>query len=838
MAVTPDRYSRLIVDSTEELLVRPSFDLTRGANAISAVNTLTLESIGVSYAPGNAWILDFPHKVGDTALTSIEDIAQAVSNLELATGWQIENTYRKPSDLVGVNTSGFRDTALPVIRRTVDVSSSDWNQELDASAASLEKPDLISPIHPILRVAAGNTTYTPNKPFIFTYSNPASNVPADVITRFYFGGDTITIPSRKAGKFCLECLQDNQANLYELSNTGWVFRKKFEWNALKLDQNDNSLRFTTIRIIPYANDTLAFYFNSVSFLSTLDTGSPSKIRANAKQAFYRHSTATGFQKLAWMTGPGTVEIDAASHIKTGIGLYSLGPPVDGLLVDTSFWIPYPMPIGTPLAVVTNTFLPKNTKVVPHLYDATTGDILTESGGLFYTINGSQLYRAVFEFKSDEPVEDGDPPRSQTPVLYGYNVSISAAGGTRAGTNIAIAPNSYRVTGPDIEPSMENASIDVQDPKGLLGILRTRGRVKAELRIYNGAGTHLTTAFDGEIDDVNATWMWHGSEYPGINWWHYDLNMKGMWERISRVINLDLVFFDEDPTAPIDPFTGKRLPWKITDIVAYLLQKCGFYANRRIIPDDSVRLFPSGENNFDTDLVLQPTIKPAEMCVRLLRDYLHAYLIWDPNALSTGAWRVLYQPRPGGSSLVEFVIGHIPGNRLAMRTARGATQVEITDGTYRLNPIPPEGNYVLVYGVGALLPEADEVTLTAAYLYNPVSFDFVGATSNPSHPDYLGHFTPIVVVDSTLRSREACAFLARRIYDVACHAQYIIKFNAPAVLITPAMSGDPNQTRDRYLRIGDKVLLNGTQMFVRSVSLETEETDAMQMADYELQTYTV
>jgi hypothetical protein len=220
-----------------------------------------------------------------------------------------------------------------------------------------------------------------------------------------------------------------------------------------------------------------------------------------------------------------------------------------------------------------------------------------------------------------------------------------------------------------------------------------------------------------------------------------------------------------------------------------------------VPDWPWRLWGTGAHS-DEDYTLQPTQSYAEFITKLVREYLGAILLWDPNAGVNGMWRLKANPAPPyGSPIAAFTTTPPSGKLPHYEGSYAAATTFIEKGTFRSFVRPPECNYVLVVGAGGSTAPGQ----INAYMYNPVSVDLFGATANPAHPDYInGSLVPVVHVDPSLTTREACAIICRRLYDRLAHAETWAQWRSPLLLITEP--GDAYQTRVRPVRIGDVVTL--------------------------------
>jgi hypothetical protein len=128
------------------------------------------------------------------------------------------------------------------------------------------------------------------------------------------------------------------------------------------------------------------------------------------------------------------------------------------------------------------------------------------------------------------------------------------------------------------------------------------------------------------------------------------------------------------------------------------------------------------------------------------------------------------------------------------------------------------------------------------LYNLKSYNFWGLPSSSefypdgSHPDFIGRPVPIRVYDYKAGSFDAALWIARRIFDAACHAKQTLEFEAPLIFVTD--ESDAEQTRPRMLRFYDSVQAwsedaNGYLRYLVVRCDPSYRKDGVQMARYQL-----
>lgn len=828
--VTPNRHSRLLLDTPVPALDRPSWSVRRYAAQMHRARTEAATTARVSLQPGDAWTLAPVNGNSSGFLTSewSEDVVPD-SDVELGANWSSIDSYVSPASLTGMGAGvNLIGSGSPVFTKRVPAGG-DWNSSLLADVAALPQPTLASAVVPMDRVLVGKVTYPANCGWLLKFTLAETGNLPDTLATFYFGGNNVTKPAnRTGGQFCLTLLGSGAAELREYNGSEWLTRHTFPW---RLQAAGGNVSHHFIVIWPYSRDTIAFRlvdmdaylggaggFTVGSLIASL-VGHLAGNRLRDASFYRNRASLTGYAGVSAITGPGTIRLDVRRDLRAFFQVTRLRPPTNGTLTDLPFRIPFPVPAGTGLAVTARTFRPTDTNVTVQLYDAENDTALVNTGNnTFNSLAGVQAYYARFTLTADDD-------REQTPVLYAYEVDVAGSTQDRAPTS-SYGGNirSVSVTGADLTPEQDTASVVIEDPTNALTVLRTRGRIPASIGVYADNGSLTSILFQGEVARATALKRGiTGNVYPSANWRQYDISLVGVWARLAEFLNLDLQYFHEDPNAPVQP-DGSATPYKITDIIRILLNKAGFPNNTLDIPDLNIRLWPTDQAS-SGDLILQPTVSVAEMVVRLAQDYLGMVLLWDPNAGTRGMWRLLYQPVAPYNVLGAFLGKPAVSGRLAVHPNSYATgYAPVIGESYRSFIRAPEANFVMVVGLEPIIPSQLQATM-----YNPLSFDFTGATADASSPDYLGRFVPVIHVDPLLTTPEAAAWVCRRIYDRVAHAEKWVEWHAPLMLVTDGT--DAYQARPRPLRVYDIVTVYGETVLVRSVNADYT-SDGVQVANYE------
>jgi hypothetical protein len=323
---------------------------------------------------------------------------------------------------------------------------------------------------------------------------------------------------------------------------------------------------------------------------------------------------------------------------------------------------------------------------------------------------------------------------------------------------------------------------------------------------------------------------------------FDLQANGKWQRLKEMNFTTVRQMWIDTTDPANP-----VPYKVTDMVKFLLSHCGFDSTMYDIPDNPIRISGQGGDPFFTHA---PNANLLDSIQELLMNYLGWFLVWDRNIGTSGMWRALPPATAPYTNVACFTL-HGPsqtdGTRrvthnvksypLANTLADGFTYtatapvIPINHGTIKDQVIPPEGNFLYVSSAHTGEDPDGENDHYTAIKFNPDSFDFDPRypSANTSSPDYLGRLVPIYYFIPSLAAfgeanpGELIHLIAQRIKDVALHATFRRDFEVPIVPI----KNDYDATKYRNLRYYDPVVVDGVQYIVRNVNPRYER-DGVQM----------
>lgn len=530
--------------------------------------------------------------------------------------------------------------------------------------------------------------------------------------------------------------------------------------------------------------------------------------------------------------------DIRRDLRIKLQISKLGFATSGTLID----IPELLPIqtaGGPINVGLNATIPTATTLTTTLKDALTL-------APFNPVTDTQPY-VTFNFTSDG---------SNTPILWGYAmVREPITQNISPGQFTGGVLTSFSSTGAEGDPSHESAQLAISDIKNELSKLRNRGQstVKVEVTETPSGGSPRTTvlirgsAYRPHSKRMGKTGRHDGggglgpaTVYPDPAFCDYTVPVLGMWarlyERVQEPTTLTKYALDNLPppfghNVPFGfPFTA--VPWKVTDAIRDLLYTCGFPASQVNIINLNDRLW-TGHTSQVAEYEINPTTNLAEVIVRMCRNYLGAYLYYDPNAGTIGQWRILRPPRPVAgvyTPIWNFTtvppagkVPHLP------QSYPSSTSFAVEGERY---VVPPDYNIVRVMTPWGNSKDHTRIENT---MYNPKSFNVPGFTNvlDTNDPDYFGRPRPLLHIDPTLASSDAqetqraVDWTCRRLFDFLCHAQTIQPFTAPL----PIFADPDNAGKWRMPRFQDPVTFNGATYILRSVNMAWRD-DKQQMAEYE------
>lgn len=857
-AATPNRSTQLVIDPPDTVSLRPPWDFKRLAAKAGrySVPDLGGTSENMVLVAANAWMLQPLLLENASILRQLFSSNPVYLNeVEVAANISVINAWTTPTNLPGVTAAAnITGTGDPRFIKRVPADGT-FDASLAADVAAFPMVDYGQQDIPMSRVLVSYNTYHSDCGWRISFSGPEGLSGVDNILTFYFGGpaDTSDPTNHTGGQYGVTFRGNGIALLWELDQGVWKQRLEFRYSESSQVSNTQH----TISILPYDHDKIWFYTKSAGAVSgnlpVFNTSFALYTKSNTPEStLYTHeSSQCGFYKKLWMTGVGAIRVDVRNDIRLTWSMAQIGFPSTGALLDAPVPLPYILPDLTPITLTVNSWLPPGTAIVPLVYDAVTRMALsTDSNGNFLSAHGlNQLY-VGFTVTSDNL-------NRYSPVIYNYTLSTPGATSVRTPDTIQIQLNKpLSITGPDLSPDQETAHANLDDASNRASVLGTRGRIPIQIVSVNTAtGGKNTGLFAGELARATSKTLgkvWpSGSHFPVPGAKSYDLSFVGMWARLADQTIIFPKDLAVDPNAPVDPDTGQKPTWKVTDAIKYLLRYCGFPDTAINVPDNEMRFWANGTNSA-TEWRLAPGTNCADILRKFCHDYLGQVLCWDSNAQNggpgPGMWRLLDNPQPPYTPVFHFFSGSpqqfgFPAAIPHFPNAYGPNSYMVQE--YEAHIRAPEANAVTV-AVSAGKDTSKGTGGAGLVIYpilNKISYDFdpSNPTSDPTSPDYLGRLVPLFFVDFGVQGDNAARWIARRLYHMCCHAQQWVSFHAPLPFITPVDIAnnqlDPLQVQPRPLRINDCVTLttttsNGSQTLIIRSCNPRYDNDGFQMADYE------
>lgn len=850
--------------------------------------TLATPGYNVEFQAGHGWVLNSQVEAGEAGMETSgfddSDIAVSVAGSIFA-----RPIYRAATDLPGVTlASGQRASGYNVYQREVAAGGT-FNDELTADKSSFPPATMTNEeIQPLLRIAVSDAPLNPTDQIIYQFRVPDMDILGErgALARVYFTGPAGNLQSdgtaQGMGQYHVTLLGTGRAILHERTDTGsgyaWVKRAEFKWHGSGRVSGHYQHLLIYSNSIQNADGT---YTGSEIIFKSADMGGGRTV-GDVMEAFrsLAEYTLKSPEFHYYVPNPTKYQpqpeklriddrIDVRSLWKVNRKRYYRSGSIKTFTFDV---VSQPSDVA-PIFIEWFGNKASGTTINIRCFDAETGTELTALGASSeWTDYGYKGFDPTSGQTSDTTTkrytrskfyavfELGSATGAKTPVLRRMRatrapvITNNASGGT-----ILSVVQKVSVSGQDSDATHETAMIQVSDIKDEHATLRLRSGVPIRIEVaYDPEDdTKKSTIFSGYVTQASkqtkgaAT----GAEFPADRWSTYTIRCAGEWQRLMESKVGRGICFDADPST-----TDSRQAWPITEAIKYLLRDAGYEDDNIIIPTSAIRFFNSGDDN--KSLFIEAMTETYPLIATFAFQYLGGWIEWDANASRSasptkmGAWRLHLPPKPNASGVYKYLAHFkykpslVDGMTLshslnAQKSDTGLSSqpiknVWVRKGTLASYVVPPEGNAVYVTGVGkppdGVLSKGNGDVLLPSVIYNYNAakfFDNQPSGPNPTHPDYTnGRPNWIYYSDPTLKTQAAVNFLARRIYDVACHAQKRISFEAPLLLVTDVT--DTFQRRPRPLRYGDPVLFEGEKFFVSSVSIDYSEGGSKSMmAVYEL-----
>lgn len=448
------------------------------------------------------------------------------------------------------------------------------------------------------------------------------------------------------------------------------------------------------------------------------------------------------------------------------------------------------------------------------------------------------------------------PKTSTPILWAYKVHREATSTLRSPTSFTTPGTDYHIMSGVSDPRTEQAMFRVEDRNDEFPRLRTRaelpcrvvvtdssGEDPVEVNLFKGTVISPLRTKLGMARSAGAAGLGDPVTHPSQEWSQYQCTAAGMWHRLQvTTLRTALSYqnFAYDSAAGLGA-QGQIQGWKITAAVEYLLKAAGFPSAMINIPDLAMR-FKAGVGTQDSDRILEPSTSIAEMIVRLCRNYLGRFLVFDANQGTYGKWTLVGAPS-STTALAHFVGGPtwtpgdppLPGHCLTSYAANTAPTFGRRGSYY----VAPDHNHLVALTI--VDTQGTGGTRVDNHLYNFLSYNVPGASvdADPDSPHYLGYERALILADPSLwagsyiggweETQKTVDFVLMRLFAFTCMARQRTNFKAPLLFIT-----DPATSRRRPLRFYDVVTLDGVEgWYVRSCTPDYR-SDRLQTADYELE----
>lgn len=873
--VTPNRKTHFRFDVSSIQLTEPVWgidrqarDIGRGAST-SATNVHLVGDVAWELKPYNT-ISSYTHERTEAQGSIFKVGAPGIFGITLAPGFQEVNRFRRDTDLpdatTGINPNVVTTGDL-VFEKTV-TSSGSFIAANSADQAAYPSPDSASDNYVMDRVLTGTAPMPANTPIVFrfeTFGTKAS-VPFELYTVYFSGPAGTTENFIGKGEYCLKLRGLGYAVLYERkrtrassdidSNYSWRVTDSFEW--CRPDNIAGAAHKIVIHPIvstgrpPYRNGAIVFEF------SQTDRAYAAQVPVSllAYQAQFSATRRYTYVVPRWKTAdnPSTqavpVRVDQRRNLRSMVQVSGYKYPTTGSIQDDPFSLPFYPSTRRDFVLQWQAKLPAGCTITGKLFNATTGLELT----LVSSTSSSKTYSCPDKVRGYYAKFDFTGTGDATGSLYSYKVTrngvLEEVGpGEFEPSFPAQAMSSLSITGPEADPSHESVSFVLNDLADNMPRIKNRAYfpivVETEYDTDPSKRCVLIKAHTARISGQQKGSAGRGlgagqaSLYPAPKWKRYTVSAFGEWQRLSEQLSQVRWSWWQDPAAP------EGVPYKVTDIIRTVLNWCGYLPEDVDVPDLGIRLFTTNQE----DQHVEPLTNLGEYVVRIARDYLGYFLIFDGNAGTRGKWRLRpptvgpYTPlakfQTAGAGVGKFQ-HYLPSYPQSPPTGF------IVKGSLETWKKKPEANVVIVSGVGygyesSKVAEAIQggsnsakggLALLTQIAVNRVSFNFGSTvTADPNHPDYLGYFKPLVVLDPLLQKQEAVNWFCQRYYDISAHGIVMARFEAPLLLINDPNDAELAGGKVRPLRYYDAIQINGADWLIRNVNPYYSKDD-YQMATYE------
>lgn len=874
MPTTPDRTTVVTLDVPYTALQMPLWtdDLWMGD-----IGSSLIPPVDVGYLPEIGYRLqDYQSSISYLHETDIAD--DSVLNMSVASSVLAFPTYRPKSELLDVP-AGDQRVGDTFQRKAIGAGDT-WEDALAGDQASFPGQDLDPPTVPLDRIARGPTSHKPNNDIHIRIEVPGTarshgQVAAVAFCNVPGKRRSQTLPGN--GTYQLALFADGTANLYErLTDLSWVRRE------MGIRWADPAAVFGRSHVISIRSDakrdpvtgkwTGRAIFFGFSDISSIASALSAGISGNG------HLYRIPGPSLANQPTLEPVRIDvrrdvraafqvSISKYKTTGKLTCKIRTTPGELFQTDVYPIYVTAFGdiptygedsvSSLAIDLYAVQEDGTSVLCTKLESGNDSRRTWVYSTFTGLAGAQSYYAELTFDASG---DGFTAPTVTRLTH-FRDAVAA---TRTPTPLVIPiVSSISISGPGADPTHETATFTAPDLGGVLRAkIGTRSNVPIRCDQYYDAEDPalFSVLFSGraflsqfKVKGPKTT----GTTYPVKRWGIYRMLCAGEWARMMEKKTTRLFLpSGNDPT-------DNKSPFLVTTLLRALFREAGLLDSQFELPVSSMRCFTASK---EESMVIEPYTDILPLILTIAREYLGAYVVPDLNATNgggasdvLGCWRVLIPPSPGEDGEYNYLCRFLQGRPAAVTGVRlttdpltypdlaGIPQTFIRKDSLVTEIEPPEGNIVIVDGVADMLGVLATSGLNTRLRSRQTLTNWPAVDKgqeaplplpDPTHPDYTNGEPVILYYQNPgLVNEKAINFMARRLFDLGCHARHWRKFEAPLKLIFDA--SDPLQIRARKLQFGDAVLYqedDGTmaRYFVGSCNIKTGEGQSKNsMAAYEL-----
>jgi hypothetical protein len=756
--------------------------------------------------------------------------------------WIKENPqYRHPSsDLDGVVLPGGIQAEGQYAFEKEVPAGEDWTSEL-----TVDEPEPPAGEQTTTQVEDVSTrralqaieSFRANQGFLLGFSLPEGVSTRQTLFVFYFGGQTPVMPlSESGGRFCLRVKGDGVAILYEFrtSTAGFVERHRFKW----AETVGGTGGYHEIGIMPHERDYIEFITKEAdydagpaTYLDFIIASMEAQKKPWGRSLYEETIDVVGHKHAYSMTGAGNCLLDLAEDFNHPFSITKVFYPEDGKIVTGMFQVP-DMPQDTPLSLTWRWYGHDDTSITAQMFDGTTHAALgVDIDGYFLSNLGQRNYYAILTLHAS-------PDQYASPILQSVTLKSPSFSHTEpADIKTGGIVREVNVTGPDLFPDHDSASLTIKDVRNEIGELLTkRGRITTQIDIVEADDPEeiVTRLFEGETGKIRGRRKVNASGRGFSNlWMDFDnAPFVGVWARLADQVNLGIMDFSKSDE--LDAFR-KQLPYRVTVLVRELLNAAGFNDSQIIIPTylDPIRLYPSATAGKDYYTLL-PGKSYINVLHRLIRETLGHYMVWDPNSgvlplnPGGGAWRILPNPTANSLEVWNFVTakpeswGSSP-KLTYVSESYGVNTSPIYQNTYFEECEPPEFNYISVSAAGFISPNKNGnwFRYSNALQNRPSIF---GSRDPEVNPDYLGRYVPVHIVDAAIGGGSNDPAEIQRLVNIATYRYFFYGafarhrkcFSAPLMPVWG--DGDNYQLRKRPIRVNDIIKVDGVKHIVRSAEI--------------------